>query len=201
MSAIATTPYNASFVLPMQAEELTPAYLLDVSAQNPGWTVERSANHQLLLMPPTNSETGNRNFRLSTKLGIWNETHHLGHGFDSSTGFTLPNGAIYAPDVAWISRERWAALLDAERQTFAPIAPDFVLELRSPEQPMTGLKAKMSEYVDNGVRLAWLVDPGSQRTFVFEANGDIHTVPFEQALSGGEVLPGFVVVMAEVFGG
>jgi len=201
MSAIATTPYSASFVLPMQTEELTPAYLLDISAQNPGWRVERSANHQLLLMPPTNSETGNRNFELIGLLFAWNSTHKQGHGFDSSTGFTLPNGAIYAPDVAWISRERWAALLDAERQTFAPIAPDFVLELRSAEQPMTGLKAKMSEYVDNGVRLAWLVDPGSQRTFVFEANGDIHTVPFEQALSGGEVLPGFVVVMAEVFGG
>lgn len=127
--------------------------------------------------------------------------HKSGRIFDSSTGFKLPSGAIYSPALAWISQNRWDAVAEPERQDFAPIAPDFVLELRSPDQTLTALKYKMDEYIAAGCRLAWLIDPQARKTWVYTDNGDIQTIPFEQPLSGGAVLLGFEVKLRDVFGG
>jgi Uma2 family endonuclease len=110
---------------------------------NPDLRIERTWDKFIVIMPPTNSETGNLHFELSTELGIWNRQHQLGKGFDSSTGFKLPNGAERSPDLAWIRRERWEALPAADRRKFAPIVPDFVAEIRSPDQNLSGLKEKM----------------------------------------------------------
>jgi Uma2 family endonuclease len=161
--------------------------------------IERTADKYIVVMPPTNSDTGHRNFNLTVKFGIWNETTKLGKGFDSSTGFKLPNGAERAPDLAWIRNERWAQINEVQRKRFAPICPDFVVEIRSGDQNMTALKQKMEEYMTCGCRLGWLVDPQHRETRVYFENGDIHTVPFADLLSGGDVLPGFSLRMADIW--
>lgn len=166
---------------------------------NPNARIERDSDLNIMIMPPTNSETGNYNAELIVELGIWNRQYKLGKIFDSSTGFKLPGGAIYAPDLAWISQNRWDALPATDRQGFAPIAPDFVLELRSPDQHFGDLKNKMEDYIAAGCRLAWLIDPQARKTWVYAENGDIQTIPFEEALSGGTVLAGFDLRLADVF--
>ena len=166
---------------------------------NPNARIERDSDLNVIIMPPTNSETGNYNAELIVELGIWNRQYKQGKIFDSSTGFKLPGGAIYAPDLAWISQDRWDALPATDRQGFAPIAPDFVLELRSPDQNFGDLKNKMEDYIAAGCRLAWLIDPQARKTWVYAENGDIQTIPFEEALSGGTVLAGFALRLADVF--
>ncbi|MDX2134019.1 MAG: Uma2 family endonuclease [Saprospiraceae bacterium] len=198
MTALSTTKDRGSFIFHHLDVALTPEYIAQLSEHNPGWRIERTADLKLVVMPPTNSETGNKNFNLATKLGVWNEIRKLGYGFDSSTGFTLPNGAIYASGLAWVGKERWDALAQEDRNTFAPLAPDFVLELRSPDQSLSRLTAKMTEYMENGVRLAWLIDPQSRQTYVYQENGVVAVVHFDQPLTGGEVLPGFELVLDSV---
>lgn len=166
---------------------------------NPELRIERNAQKHIFIMAPTTSETGNRNAKLTIQLGIWNENSRLGEVFDSSTGFKLPNGAERSPDLAWIRKDRWEALTPAERKRFAPIAPDFVLELRSEDQNLAYLKEKMEEYMTVGCRMGWLVDPQGRKTFVYTENGDIQTISFEEVLSGGEVLPGFELKLADLF--
>jgi hypothetical protein len=166
---------------------------------NPNMRIERDSDLNVKIMPPTNSETGNYNAELIVEIGIWNRQYKSGKIFDSSTGFKLPGGAIYAPDLAWISQNRWDALPATDRQGFAPIAPDFVLELRSPDQHLGDLKNKMEDYIAAGCRLAWLIDPQARKTWVYAENGDIQTIPFEDVLSGGTVLSGFALRLADVF--
>ena len=166
---------------------------------NPELRIERTADKFIIVMPPTNSDTGHRNFNLTVKFGIWNEHAQLGKGFDSSTGFKLPNGAERSPDLAWITNERWAAVSEKDRKRFAPVCPDFVVEIRSGDQSMTALKEKMEEYIANGCRLGWLIDPQQRETRIYFENGDIRTVPFSETLSGGDVLPGFSLCMADIW--
>jgi Uma2 family endonuclease len=178
---------------------MTDEQFLAFCQLNPNARIERDSDLNVKIMPPTNSETGNYNAELIVELGIWNRQYKLGKIFDSSTGFKLPGGAIYAPDLAWISQNRWDALPASDRQGFAPIAPDFVLELRSPDQNFSDLKNKMEDYIAAGCRLAWLIDPQARKTWVYAENGDIQTIPFEELLSGGTVLTGFDLRLADVF--
>lgn len=160
--------------------------------------IERTSDGQIIIMAPTGSETGNRNSEIHLEIGFWNRQQKLGYTFDSSTGFKLPNGADRAPDFAWISKDRWDALTAIEKKKFAPIAPDFVLELRSEDQSLSELREKMDEYMDVGCRLGWLIDPQNRRTYVYLENGDIQTVSFDEKLNGAEVMPGLEVVWADV---
>lgn len=166
--------------------------------QNADLRIERDANGQIEIMPPTTSETGQFNAELTGELFIWNKQAKLGKVFDSSTGFTLPNGAERSPDAAWISNGRWEALSAKDRQTFARITPDFVIELRSINQNLSTLRQKMGEYMSCGCRLGWLIDPQNRRTYVHLENGDIQTLGFDTPLSGGDVLPGFVLRLGEI---
>ena len=122
----------------------------------------------------------------------------MGVAFDSSTGFTLPNGAERSPDTAWIRQDRWDALNLNERKKFARITPDFIIELRSENQSLSLLREKMDEYMESGCRLGWLVDPQKRRTYVYSENGEIQTIPFEDILAGADVLPGLEVILAEI---
>ncbi|MDX2135760.1 MAG: Uma2 family endonuclease [Saprospiraceae bacterium] len=166
---------------------------------NPDLRIERTWDKFIVIIPPTNSETGNLNFELSTELGIWNRRTQLGVGFDSSTGFKLPNGADRSPDLAWIRRERWDALPKEEKRRFAPIVPDFVIEIRSPDQSLTGLKDKMSEYLSNGCLLGWLIDPQQRLTWVYRPEEPERPVDFSQLFSGHPVLPGFELTMGSLW--
>lgn len=115
--------------------------------------------------------------------------------FDSSTGFSLANGAVHAPDVSWIEQSRWEALPKHERDDFASICPDFIVERRSNSDKLSDLREKMEEYMANGCRLAWLVDTAQEQTMVYRPDGSVSVVPFDQKLEGGEVLPGRVLTL------
>ena len=127
-------------------------------------------------MEITGSETGSFNSEITTELTIWNRQQKSGKTFDSSTGFTLPNNAVKSPDAAWIEIERWKALSPEDRKKFAHISPDFVIEIRSESDKIDRLKAKMSEYIENGVRLGWLIDPVEEEVWIYRENGTIDRV-------------------------
>ena len=144
-------------------------------ALNDDLRIERTAKGEIVLMPPTFSYSGNRNFHLAIQVGNWATADGTGEGFDSSTGFRLPNGALRSPDIAWILQERLEELPSEERRKFPPICPDFVIELRSSSDSLSMLQAKMQEYMNNGARLGWLIDPVStpKRVHIYRPNADV----------------------------
>lgn len=203
------TGFNFSTMLRFRLHVSNPLVLPDMGMNmiefltlcddNPDIRIERNASGQIIAMPPTSSETGRVNASIAGELYIWNRTNRLGIVFDSSTGFHLSNGADRSPDTAWIRRDRWDALSADEKSKFAPIAPDFVIELHSSDQSLTDLRAKMDEYMACGVRLGWLVDTSNKCTYIYTENSFIQTLPFETPLDGGEVFLGFSLRMADIF--
>jgi Uma2 family endonuclease len=161
--------------------------------------LERTSQGDLAIMPPTGSETGRENFELTVLFGLWVHADGSGVGFDSSTGFTLPNGAKRSPDLAWVKRTRWEALTPEQRKVFAPLCPDFVLELRSPSDALEYVQAKMQEYLDNGARLGWLIDPIERKVYIYRPQAPVECLDNPQAISGEPVLPGFVLELGRVW--
>jgi Uma2 family endonuclease len=156
--------------------------------------LERDANGNIIFMPPTGSETGRYNLELAVELGIWNRQKQLGITFDSSTGFMLPNSAVRSPDASWVAKERWDALTIDDRQGFAPICPDFVIEVRPKSDDLNNLKEKMKEYRDNGTRLGWLIDRAGQQVFIYRENGSIEIKQGDSVtLSGEDILSEFSI--------
>ncbi len=135
--------------------DLTDEQFFQLCQNNRDLRFERTASGELIIMPPTGSETGNRNIDLSYQLQAWSRQNNLGLAFDSSSGFKLPNGADRSPDESWVRRDRWDALTPEEQQGFAPLCPDFVVELLSPSDSVKIAQAKMREYMENGARLGW----------------------------------------------
>lgn len=165
--------------------------------QNRDLRIERTCNGEVILMSPTGSETGMRNSEINRHLGNWNAAHRLGYVFDSSTGFKLPNGAERSPDASWVSREKWEALSPEERKKFAPVCPEFVIELKSPMDLLQTLQAKMEVWISNGCQLAWLIHPELETVFIYRADGsrdELHG--FGRRVSGEDVLPGFELALA-----
>lgn len=158
---------------------------------NEDLSFERTANGDIILMAPTGSDTGNLNIKIAKRLDLWNDTSNAGYCFDSSTGFTLPNKAILSPDASFVYKERYEALPKEDRQRFAHICPDFVVELKSKNDNLRYLHEKMAEYIDNGCSLGWLIDPYDQKVWIYQSGTDIIETNFENKLSGGSVLPGF----------
>ncbi len=152
---------------------------------------ERTARGELIIMPPVGGESGNREADLIIDLGIWNRQTNLGYTFSSSTVFKLPNGANRSPDAAWIQKERWETLTPEQRRKFPPIAPDFAIELRSATDDLEMLRDKMQEYMDAGVKLAWLINPQQQQVEIYRQGQDIEVQNLPTELSGGNLLPGF----------
>ncbi|AFY47746.1 hypothetical protein Nos7524_1885 [Nostoc sp. PCC 7524] len=160
--------------------------------------LERTATGELIVMPPTGSDTGKRNFDIAGQLWLWNRQTKLGVAFDSSSGFHLPNGSDRSPDAAWISQDRWDSLSIEQQETFAPICPDFVLELRSKNDSIENLRAKMREYINNGAGLGWLIDRKNQQVEIYRPGQDVEVLNNPVSLSGEDVLPGFVLDLSEV---
>jgi len=170
-----------------------------LARENPAARLERARDGTLSVMPPTGFNSGRRNFELCCQLGNWNSASGAGVCGDSSGGFELPDSAIRAADAAWISRARWDRLTKAERETFAPLCPDFVVELRSRSDRMAGLRTKMLEYIENGARLGWLIDPYARRVEIYRPSSEPEALEAPAALSGENVLPGFVLDLAPIF--
>jgi len=144
-------------------------------------------------MSPVGGESGNREAELIIDLGIWNRQTQLGYTFSSSTIFKLPNGADRSPDAAWIRRQRWESLTPEQRRKFPPIAPDFVIELRSATDELETLRQKMREYLDAGVQLGWMINPQQQPVEIYRQGRDVEVVALPAELSGEDVLPGLTL--------
>jgi Uma2 family endonuclease len=144
-------------------------------------------------MPPTGGETGNRNIEISYQIQSWSRSNKSGIAFDSSTGFKLPNGADRSPDAAWIPLEKWQNLTEKERQRFVPVCPDFVVELRSKTDSLKSLQDKMKEYIENGARLGWLINPQDKQVEIYRQGKEVEILDYPQTLSGEDVLLGFVL--------
>ncbi len=161
--------------------------------------IERSASGEVIVMPPAFSDTGNRNFNIAAQLWNWSELDGTGLGFDSSAGFTLPNGATRSPDAAWIKLERWNALTEKQKASFAPISPDLVIELRSASDTVSSLQKKMEEYIANGTLLGWLIDRQNRQVYIYRPYREPEILNAPETISGDPELPGFVLVMAKIW--
>jgi Uma2 family endonuclease len=172
---------------------------LEFCQLNEDLRIELTSDGDLIIMPPTGGETGKRNFNLTTIFGTWVEADGTGVGFDSSTMFTLPNGAKRSPDAAWISRARWDALTKKEREGIPPLCPDFVIELRSPTDNLGQLQAKMQEYLNNGAQLGWLIDPLKKKVYIYRPQMPVECLDQPEILSGEPLLVGFSLTMAKLW--
>lgn len=176
---------------------LTREQFYTLCQANPDLQLERTAQGDLVIMSPVGGESGRQEASLITDLSIWNRQTGLGQVFSSSTIFSLPNGADRSPDAAWVTQKRWNVLTPAQQKGFLPLCPDFVIELRSPSDRIQPLRAKMQEYLENGLRLGWLIDPQSQQVEIYCPDRPIEVVPFPAALAGEAVLPSFELQVGE----
>lgn len=161
--------------------------------------IECTRDGDWIIMPPTGGETGWRSASVTAQLVVWSQSDQTGLVFDSSTGFRLPNGAKRSPDCAWISRARWKKLSAEERTKLPPLAPDFVVELRSTSDPLAVLMAKMDEYRENGVRLGWLIDPTTRKAWIYRPGVETEELNSPAALDASPVLPGFVLKLDAIW--
>lgn len=179
--------------------DLTDEQFLQLCQNNRELKFERTQSGELIIMPPTGGTTGKRNSDLNFQIKAWNWQHNLGEVFDSSTGFKLPNGADRSPDASWVRIERWEALTSEEKDKFLPLCPDFVIELRSPSDSLETLRSKMQEYINNGARLGWLIDPKRRVIEIYRPDRDVELLTSPSTVSGEDVLPGFVLDLTQIW--
>ncbi len=177
--------------LNLDTVHLTDEQFYQLCQNNREFNFERTAKGELIIMPPVGGDSGNREADLIADLVIWNRQTGFGYTFSSSTVFKLPNGADRSPDAAWIRRERWEALTPEQRRKFPPIAPDFVIELRSATDDLETLRQKIQEYMDAGVQLAWLINPQQQQVEIYRLGQNVEVRNLPTELSGENVLPEF----------
>ncbi|MDB9466386.1 Uma2 family endonuclease [Dolichospermum circinale CS-1225] len=173
--------------------DMTDEQFFELCQNNRDLRFERNANGDLIIMPPTGGETGNKNARITQQVMNWTDVDGTGIAFDSSTCFKLPNGADRSPDASWIKLERWDALSDEEKQKFPPICPDFVIELLSPSDSLKTTQEKMKEYIDNGVRLGLLINRKSRQVEIYRPGKEVEVLDSPATVSGEDVLRGFVL--------
>lgn len=179
--------------------DLTDEQFFQLCQNNRDLRFERTASGELIIMPPTGSETSDRNAELTYQLRAWSRQNQRGKSFDSSGGFKLPNGAERSPDASWVVIERWNGLTQTEKERFAPLCPDFVVELMSPSDSLEKIRAKMQEYLDNGARLGWLINRQQQQVEIYRPHQNIEILQSPQTLSGEDVLLGFVLDLTEIW--
>ena len=184
--------------------KITPEQFDRLTEVNEDKRLELTAKGELIIMPPTGGTAGWKNLNISAQLYNWTAQDGTGIGFDSSTEFTLPSGARRSPDAAWIRLERWNQLTQKQQDGFPPIAPDFVIELVSPSdlinQRYEDLQQKMRLYLDNGVKLGWLIEPNSKKVEIYRSGQPVEILDNPSTLSGEEILPGFVLSLKQIFG-
>jgi Uma2 family endonuclease len=182
-----------------KAKKLSDDDFFEFCRENADARIEMDANGDIEIMPPAGSETGIKNFKLTGIFWVWVEKDGSGEGFDSSTGFTLPNGAKRSPDLSWMTLEKWNSIPKAKRKKFAPVCPDFVVELRSETDALETLQAKMKEYIENGASLGWLIDAGKRKVYVYLPNAKIEILNNPKEISGEPLLKGFTLNLKEIW--
>ena len=189
-------PLTVSFPALVQ---MTDEQFYEFCQANRDLRIERTAIGEVIIMPPAFSDTGNRNMKISQQVANWAEQDGTGEVFDSSAGFTLPNGATRSPDACWIKLERWNRLTDQQKASFAPICPDFVVELRSSSDTLIGLQAKMQEYIENGAVLGFLIDRKNCTVHSYRRDRTPEILEQPETVSGDPEMPRFVLQMAKIW--
>lgn len=193
------TPEPFFFVLKLGGRKFTDQQLHEIDAANEDLRIETNADGDFEIMPPPFPETSRKNIAIDAQLWIWSRKDGTGVCFESSAKFTLPNGAKRMPDAAWILKERYFSFSEAERgEQFTEISPDFVVELRSKSDRLPILQNKMEEYIENGVRLGWLIDPYEKRVHIYRGNGEVEILENPTKVSGEDVLQGFELDLIEI---
>jgi Uma2 family endonuclease len=191
-----TIPLTINFPAIVQ---MTPVQFYELCQANRDLRIERTATGEVIIMPPAFSDTGNRNLGIAAQLWNWNEKNNTGIAFDSSAGFTLPNGATRSPDASWIKRDRWDRLTPEQQASFAPICPDFVIELRSASDTLSGLQTKMQEYIDNGTVLGFLIDRKHHTVHVYRPEQLPQILENPETVNADPELPGLILQMAKIW--
>lgn len=179
--------------------QLTDEQFEELCRNNRDLRFEQTAAGDLIIMPPTGWETGNRNIEIAYQVQAWSRKTKTGKAFDSSTGFILPNGAKRSPDASWVSQVRLDAL-NPNPDKFLPLAPDFAIELRSKSDNLRTVRQKMQEYMAVGVRLGWLINPQDKQVEIYRLNQPVEILQSPERLSGEAVLPGFILELKEIWG-
>lgn len=179
--------------------QMTDEQFLEICQKHEDLQFEQNANGGLIIMSPTGGLTGDRNSDINYQLRAWNRQYKLGKVFDSSTGFKLPNGANRSPDTSFITQEKWNNLTPQEKEKFLPLCPDFVVELRSNSDKLKKIQAKMQEYMENGAKLGWLIDPIREVVEIYRPDQETEILESPKTVSGEDVLPDFVLDVAEIF--
>ncbi|MEH2318975.1 Uma2 family endonuclease [Nostoc sp.] len=181
--------------------QMTDEQFFEFCQVNRDLRIERNKFGELVIMPPTGSETGNREVNISGQLWVWSEQDGTGITFSSSTGFKLSTGAERSPDASWIKLERWNALSAEQQKRFVPICPDFVVELKSPSDNLQTLKEKMEEYMNEpGIQLGWLIDRKQRKVYIYRPGLPEECLDNPGTVSGELVLPGFILKLREMVG-
>jgi Uma2 family endonuclease len=201
MSATLTTTEREPLVLRFspRLKQMSDHEFYEFCQLNRDLRLELTSEGDLIIMPPTGSKTGIRNSRLHLRLAGWAEKDGTGQAFDSSAGFTLPNSAKRSPDFAWVSNERWNALTEEEQEEFAPLCPDFVVELRSRTDILANIQRKMDEYMANGALLGWLIDPQERQVYVYRSGAAVEKLENPQTISGEPLLRGLALNLQEIW--
>jgi Uma2 family endonuclease len=181
------------------APRMTTDEFWEFCQANPEFRAELTKDGELNLVPPTGFGTSDKNLEILLQLGVWAKKDRTGKATESNAGFVLPNGATYAPDAAWTSNERLKEFTAKEKEKFLPLCPDFVVELRSSSDNLKELQAKMAEYIENGARLGWLIDPKNKRIHIYRANGEIEILENPDKVSGEDVLQNFELDLREIW--
>jgi Uma2 family endonuclease len=192
----------AEMPLPLRFRPETPMsdeQLMRFCAANDFLRVERDANGEILVMTPAGSKTSSMNSRITRLLDEWAEADGRGIAFDSNGGFSLPDGSMRAADAAWVARNRWDTLTDAEQSRYAPLCPDFIIELRSPNDGLAELKKKMEQWIANGVQLGWLIDPENKTVSIYRPGECPEILTHPTSVQGDGVVAGFELVMARIW--
>jgi Uma2 family endonuclease len=179
--------------------ELTDEQFFQLCRANSDLRFERTAKGELIIMPPTGGDTGNRNGKITQQLFNWTDADGSGIAFDSSTCFKLPNGADRSPDAAWINLARWNILTEEQKEKFPPICPDFVIELLSPTDSLKVTQEKMKEYIDNGVQLGFLINRKLRQVMIYRQGREVEILESPTTVSGEEILNGFVLNLEPIW--
>ena len=185
--------------LDLNSVRLTDEQFYQLCQDNEDLRLELTAEGELIIMSPTGGTTGSRNAIITSRITVWAEEDGSGLSFDSSTMFVLPNGAKRCPDASWLSRKRWNALSEEERDKFVPLCPDFVLELRSPSDSLSFLQDKLDEYISNGAGLGFLLDPKAKRVYIYRPGQPVESLDNPLTVSGHPILPGFELQMKDIW--
>ena len=181
------------------AVPMSDAELLHFCVKNEGLPIERDAYGEIIVMSPTGARTSFRNAELTYQLSNWDRQAGRGIALDSNAGFTLPDGSMRSPHAAWIASARWDALTSEQQEGFAPICPDFIVELRSPSDALPDLHAKMEMWIRNGVQLAWLLDPEERTVTIYRPGHAPETLANISQVSGEGPVSGFTLPLARIF--